>query len=397
MSSRVVCAVVLCCAALGAGCVERERADEEDVSPRELISVEAPSPEHRLSIRFEDKVELLGYDLEPAEPAPGERVRITWYWKALRAIDSGYRLFTHVEDARGRTLVNLDAIGPLRRGYTPDRWRAGEHLRDPQTFILPPSFAGDQLIIYVGLWSGPRRMDVASGPSDGHGRARAAVLRTRSLSRVAAIPTIAAKRARAITLDGKLDEPDWASAERTARFVETMYGGQATFGATARFLYDDRYLYVAYEVEDERLVASHESHDDHLWEQDCVELFVDPSGEGRGYMEMQVSPRGVSFDTRYDSRREPRPFGHVDFESGIEARVVTQGTVGDDADDEGYVVEARLPFASLGLEPPRPGATYRANMYVMNALDRGMTAAAWSPPLVGDFHVPDRFGRLAFR
>ncbi|MBC7173153.1 MAG: hypothetical protein H5U40_12020, partial [Polyangiaceae bacterium] len=94
MSARLV--FLLAALLLASGCVERQSAiEEEPVSLRELISREAPSPEHRLAIRFEDKVELVGYDLEPREPAPGDRLTITWHWKALRAIDPGFRLFTH--------------------------------------------------------------------------------------------------------------------------------------------------------------------------------------------------------------------------------------------------------------------------------------------------------------
>jgi hypothetical protein len=394
---RLSLALLGCVALFGASCVERSQAVDEEIPVHDLIAREAPSPAHRLAIRFEDKVELVGYDVAPAEPAPGERVTITWHWKTLRAIDSGFRLFTHVDDGRGGAVTNLDAAGPLRRGYTPDRWRAGEFLRDPQTLTVPADFAAAALVFHVGFWNGPRRMEVAGGPNDGRGRARAATVRVRGRAATPEVPDATAKRADRITLDGRLDEAAWAAAEPTVRFVETMRGTRAPFAAIARFAYDDRFLYVAYEVEDERLLASHESHDDHLWEQDCVELFLDPAGAGRGYVEMQVSPRGVTFDTRYDSRRVPRPFGHVDFESGIEARVTTRGTVDDDEDDEGYVVEARIPFASLGVAPARAGTTYRLNMYVMNKLARGMTAAAWSPPLVGDFHVPPRFGRLSFR
>ncbi len=390
---RAPAAALLLALAL-AGCVERRR-EEADVPPSELVSRDRPTPAHPLAIRFEDRVELVGYDLEPSAPAPGERATITWHWKTLRAVDEGFRLFTHVDDGRGGAAMNLDGEGPTRRGLPPDRWRAGEYVRDPQSFTVPPVVEGGRLVFHVGLWKGDRRLDVTRGPSDGSGRARAASVRV-GAGAAAEVPELAVPRAAGITIDGRLDEPAWARAARTERFVDTMRGSPAPFEATARFAYDDRYLYVAFEVADTRLLASHTTHDDHLWEQDCVELFV-TEGDGPGYVEMQVSPRAVTFDTRYASRRMPRPFGHVDYESGIEAAVVARGTVDDGEDDQGYVVEARMPFAALGAAAPGEGATLRANVYVMNKLERGMTAAAWSPPLVGDFHVPARFGRLTLR
>jgi hypothetical protein len=202
-----------------------------------------------------------------------------------------------------------------------------------------------------------------------------------------------------IALDGALDEPAWERAARTHAFVETMGGGAADFEVFARFTYDDEALYVAYEVEDALLASPFTAHDDHLWEQDCVELFVMEPAEGAtGYYEVQVSPRGTAFDTHYTARRLPRPFGRVDWQSGVQSGVSLEGALDDTEADEGYVVEARVPFAALGRDAaPAAGETMRVNLYVMNRLARGMAAAAWSPPLVGDFHVPARFGALRFR
>ena len=55
-------------------------------------------------------------------------------------------------------------------------------------------------------------------------------------------------------------------------------------------------------------------------------------------------------------------------------------------------------FASIGVPAPRPrdGETWRVAMYVLDVRPEGPYVAAWSAPLVGDFHVPERFGRLHF-
>ena len=36
------------------------------------------------------------------------------------------------------------------------------------------------------------------------------------------------------------------------------------------------------------------------------------------------------------------------------------------------------------------------NFYVMDKRETGIRAVGWSPPKVGDFHVPRRFGKLTF-
>jgi hypothetical protein len=54
---------------------------------------------------------------------------------------------------------------------------------------------------------------------------------------------------------------------------------------------------------------------------------------------------------------------------------------------------------SLSGEPlrsPTIGTQWRANFYVMDLGTERQQAAAWSPLGIGDFHVPSRFGILAF-
>jgi hypothetical protein len=160
-------------------------------------------------------------------------------------------------------------------------------------------------------------------------------------------------------------------------------------------------LYVGVEVNDDLLRASDTKRDAHLWEQDCVELMIDPDGDGRGYFEIQVSPRGVVFDTRYDARRVPKPFGHVGWDSGARVGVSARGTLDDREADAGYTVEIAIPWQAFSLQgqpstAPALGDEWRANLYVMDLGREQQRATAWSPLGIGDFHVPKRFGILAF-
>jgi hypothetical protein len=158
---------------------------------------------------------------------------------------------------------------------------------------------------------------------------------------------------------------------------------------------------VGVDVKDALLRASHTERDDHLWEQDCVELMIDPDGDQRNYFEIQVSPRGVVFDTRYDTRRVPAPFGHVDWDSRIRVGVSPRGNLDDKEADAGYSVEMAIPWQAFSLDgkarvPPAIGDEWRANLYVMDLTGDRQQAAAWSHLGTGDFHVPQRFGILRF-
>jgi hypothetical protein len=244
---------------------------------------------------------------------------------------------------------------------------------------------------------------VTIGPSDSQNRAQALTLPVVGEKIVShELPRLIARRAtQSIAIDGKLDENDWIEAQPSSPFVQTMTGAVGAFVARARVVYDERYLYLGYQVADDYLKSTFKKPDDHLWEQDAVELMVDPDGDAKNYFEIQVAPTGLVFDTRYDTPRMPQPFGEVAWSSAAIAKVVAHGKVNDDKGDDGYTVELGIPWSAFAkgpspASPPNAGATWRMNFFVMDAIKDGQRAVGWSPPLVGDFHTLERFGRVIF-
>lgn len=212
-----------------------------------------------------------------------------------------------------------------------------------------------------------------------------------------------------ITIDGALDEPAWRSAVDTGAFVDpgtSRSPARLPVGGRARLLWDDTALYVAFDVLDRTIRGGFpaDAVDPHLWERDTVELMIDPDGDGdnRDYYEIQVSPQNLVFDSRFDDYNAPRggdrgPFGHQAWSARLESAVHLRGSIDDDGDDdEGYVVELRIPWSSFDRArkaPPAAGDTWRMNLYAME--DNG--GAAWSPLLgQGNFHRASRFGRVRF-
>lgn len=405
---------------LGFGCVE----ESPDLTPaeretlREYILTEAPHPQHELDIRFESRVRLIGYDISVEEITPGQPFDITWYWQVDRRLTSGWMLFTHLADASGANRQNEDSNGAVRERYQPARWHEGEWVRDPQHVTIPADWHSDRVIFYLGFWSEDHRLSITSGPNDGENRARAASVpiaggaTTDATGTTTPTPAVdrpipsmtAAHTTGHITIDGQLQEADWSSLPASGSFVDTLGGGAGPFPATARMLWDDQNVYVAFEVRDDYLHNTIAERDGHLWEQDAVEIMVDPDGDGQHYFELQVSPTGNIFETAYDSRRVPQPIGHDDWDSHMVARARVEGTVNDENPDVGYTVELSIPWSAFAygdmpaqIAPPG-GSTWRFNFYVMDTrADGSQRGEGWSPTLVSDYHVPDRFGRVTFQ
>lgn len=411
---------IILCLAVALGCVERapelSPADRERL--REFVSTDAPEPEHELDVQFDNGVRLVGYDVTTEEARPGQPFTVTWYWHATQNLDDGWNLFTHIADSTGESRYNQDGVGVVREIYQPGHWESGQYIRDVQEVTLPADWNDPVATFYLGLWNGPHRLRVRSGPSDGDNRAEALELRV-AASRSAAAPSpspaaeadeaptpvrpppvLRANRGADITIDGETEEPSWREARTTGPFVNTGDGSGAELEATARVLWDDEHLYVTWQIADDYVQNDLDERDAELWTQDAFEIMVDPDGDGRNYFELQVSPTGQLFDTRYDSRRQPQPTGHTDWNPEVEVAVNVDGTANDDSPDEGWSGEIAIPWSAFGDDQAAPegGTVWRVNFYVMDKrpADQGMRAVGWSPTMTNDFHVPDRFGRVYF-
>src|SRR5690348_2469889 len=158
-----------------AGCVEQsaELTSAEREELRTWVTTgHDPTPQHRLDARLEDRVTLVGYDLDVDHVAPGGTFTVTWYWHVNRSLGDGWNLFTHLVDAGHAPRTNQDGVGWVRQHYAPSRWKAGETIKDQQEISLPGDWPEGSVTAYVGLWNGPARLRVLSGPTDGDNRVR---------------------------------------------------------------------------------------------------------------------------------------------------------------------------------------------------------------------------------
>ncbi len=216
----------------------------------------------------------------------------------------------------------------------------------------------------------------------------------------APLPTYTAHRARGpVAVDGQLDEAAWSSAP-AVHLVETLTGAAPSYATRARLLWDDAALYVAFDCEDDLVWARPRRHDDDaIYEDEVVELFLDPSGVGRDYAELEVSPANVRFDARFAHPRSDLSTA-LAWSSGLRSAVAVQGEItrGDEPPRAArrWTAELAVPWSSLTGRPPRVGQRWRMNLYRLETHNlRGVQeGSGFSAPLRGDFHALDRFGWL---
>ncbi len=398
--------------ALGAGCVEQaeEKATAEDLAViKQSILATAPTPQFPVNADLDGKAIYLGLDVSPNPIEPGKEAKLIHYWKVVSPL-IGWRSFVHANGPNRQGFINFDH-GPVRGKYPVAQWKAGEIIKDEHAIRLPPTWSHDKVEIYTGLWRGQERMTIKTGPKDETNRVLAAVIPVKAaqVAKPAIKRYVARKLAHPPKIDGKLDE--WKDIPNVGTFVNTMTGAASQPQTEAKIAWDDKNIYFAFDNTDKSIWGKLNNRDDKLWTQEADEVMIDADGNGKTYIELQVSPSGALFDSylpmyrKYEDLIDPKrkPYS---WNSRAKWAVNIEGTlnkVGDE--DKRWTTELALPLADVnGLDtvgakiPPAFGDVWRINLYRMDSADEGKPQAAvgWSPPLVGDFHALDRFGEVLF-
>ena len=405
--------LALCAALLGVACAKKPP------PPGLALAAEPRDLPIKLGIEFGAAIELLGAKLEPAAGLkPGSRVELTLYWRKHASVARGYRLFTHVLDEAGERILNLDSTGALRKVtpggdalLPPSAWDEDLVYVDKQGFTVPPTLRTDSFSVVAGLYQDEQRLPVTRGRHQGDRGLVAKVPVSRPLAHATVVPNMWVPRRRPaahLVVDGKLDDPAWITSAATGPLVNALTGEPPAgeeVAAHVKVVFDDESLYLGFEVYDEDVRGGFDPNqpDPHLWTRDAVEIMIDPDGDGDNvdYYEIQVGPQNLVFDSQFDAYNQPKvepdgPFGHQEWSSQLRSAVVVRGTLDDARDDDGYVVEMAIPWASFGKAkrtPPRPQDGWRMNFYAM----QNNGGVAWSPILgQGNFHRAARFGRVRF-
>jgi cellulose/xylan binding protein with CBM9 domain len=200
-----------------------------------------------------------------------------------------------------------------------------------------------------------------------------------------------------IQIDGVMAESSWDRAEKAGPFVRSLDGKPANAATEARLLWDDDHLYVAFLAADSNVSGAFFKDDEKLYTSNVVEIFLNPSGDGSRYDEIEVAPTNALFDASFSGG--PRQGMDLSWSSRARHAVHVDGTLNDARDvDRGWTVELAIPFASLsGMPRPQRGDRWKFNLYrLRQGAEQPGEGQAYSPPMRGDFHALDRFASLRF-
>lgn len=380
--------VLLWVLAILPACVERARepapSDDDLRAITQNVLVRPPPLRRRIDAELDGRVLYLGLELDKPRARPGEVLKLTHYWKCLRAVESGVELGLFLTGAGGRSVSLPHA--PLGGRYPLARWQPGQVIRDAHTVSVPSDWPDDSLSIEVGLQRGKTWLKVSRGPGTGGTRAPAATVeieRPRSAAATRKVmQLVAARTSRPPLLDGRLDDPAWSRTAPSDPFRAA--GSVASPQSVLRCAWDRAHLYVGVELADAALTSSAGCEGG-----DRVVVLVD---EGGFRHELTVSASGTVCARRGGQRWQP---------SAVKGGVALQGTLDQAGDrDQGWSAELAIPWAMLRGrgQAPGAGASLRFNVYrvEVGAGSRPLTLA-WSyravtPNADGDLQLGDEHG-----
>ena len=213
------------------------------------------------------------------------------------------------------------------------------------------------------------------------------------------------RAARPGTQDG-WDDPSWAAAEPLEIAHFRPEGSDHRPRARARLAWDDEGLSGLFRVEDRHVRSVHERFGDPVYQDSCVEAFLQPK-PGRGYLNFEMNAGGALLASHVtDHRRTPDGFAAFTKLTGEDGRqVAVRSTLPRVIEPEidgavdwqlAFFVPTALLERFVGPIGPLAGQEWRANLYKCGDRTSHPHWASWAPVDALNFHLPHCFGNLRF-
>jgi len=384
--------------------------EQDRQSVKDSVLTDVPTGENILPLNanLEDKVALLAYSVSTHAAKPGDAIAVTFYWKALAKVTDDYKIFVHLDSPKARKTYDHYAINNL---YPTTSWNPGEVLKDEFMIQIDQSFPAGPARLWVGLFDATawrdrkenKRLSVkdpGNCRTDKEGRL---LVTSFMIGETQEKALKVRKAASPIAVDGTLSDEEWKQALLDVGAFTTHEGKPVpeAEAVEAGLTFDDKFLYVAFRVKDTDLQSPYKDRDSTLWSgngkgsADVVEFYFDPDGDGKKYLELQISPAGVIFDAVFDSYRAPAWKDAAKTNLEVDAKVVADGTLGDGPGDKGYTVEAAIPWTQLPGMTAAPDGTRKFKVNLFKLSNSGTWAANWSPA-GNDFHDLSLAGTVTF-
>jgi hypothetical protein len=113
-------------------------------------------PAHKVQANWDDKIQLLGCDVDPLAPQAGEKIQVTLYSHALAEMETDYTVFVQLvgppNPATDGLLWSQDDSEPCRRYRPTSSWDVEEVLIDTFALSIPAQAPEGEYELIVGFY-----------------------------------------------------------------------------------------------------------------------------------------------------------------------------------------------------------------------------------------------------
>ncbi len=155
-----------------------------------------------------------------------------------------------------------------------------------------------------------------------------------------------------IVVDGKMNENDWQNTEaRTLDYFYRVEKPDDQQQTTFRMLWDEKNLYLFYEMQDKFLTVRETKRDGEPYLDDCAEIFFitapDSLDTHFGY-ELNLNKASNDF-IYFNDYYKGKDVVYKSFNPEFEVEVTFEGTINDNSDiDIGWTMEMAIPLSNFG-------------------------------------------------
>ncbi|OMF37985.1 hypothetical protein BK133_03095 [Paenibacillus sp. FSL H8-0548] len=201
--------------------------------------------------------------------------------------------------------------------------------------------------------------------------------------------TYVCKQVQDDTGNSSLSAINWEAFE-ALELVETVTGIHPKERTEVRICWSRSHLHIRFRCSDSYAHSTFTKRDDPLYEQDVVEMFIDETGAGTRYMELEISPNNIVFDALVTHDGEA--VTNLDLAWRFEGMTTSVERLDEDI----LMYFIHIPVENFKL-PIEPGVSWRVNFYRIDEDEQGFREfQAWQPTGAINYHLPSKFGRLTF-
>lgn len=191
----------------------------------------------------------------------------------------------------------------------------------------------------------------------------------------------------------------WNKAEWIS--IPQLTAGRQIYATKAKVLYSETGIYFLFVCADQKITATMLADFLDLWNEDVIEVFMQPDTTVPAYFEYELSPLNyelpISIFNEKGKLNSWLPFHYEEERKTRHAVTVQGGAQKSHATIDSWTSEIFIPYKlmkPLLKELPVSGTRWKGNLYRID-YDKGETLWAWQRNS-GNFHEYEKFGVLQF-